>query len=226
MARGDESKTATTDGQREPGAGRSASTALRRSSGMPARLALGAVLALVLVAIGCSGDDGDGGSSGDVPEGAVATVDGEEISRERLDDQVEALQRAQRGGPSKLDRKQVEQQALATLLQTEWLEQEADERGIEVDMAEVRARWRSAARDQFKTKKALRRFLGGQTEADVLRQLRLQTLTEKIHEDIRANADGNPDRAVKRFQRELQQRASESTACREGYDAPGCGGSD
>jgi hypothetical protein len=185
---------------------------------------LTALLALALVGAGCGGDDGGGNGSADVPEGAVATVDGEEISEERLDEQVAALRRAQsRGGASKLSRAQLEQQALTTLLQTKWLEREAEERGVKVSLAEVRQRWRSAADDQFPNRRALRRFLGGQTEADVLRQLRLQTLTERIHDDVRANADGNPNEAVKEFQEDFPQSARESTSCREGYDAPGCG---
>lgn len=206
----------------------------RRRAVAVRRSFLTALLALALVGAGCGGDDGNGGNgaggdgggngSADVPDGAVATVDGEEISEERLDEQVAALRRAQsRGGASKLSREQLEQQALTTLLQTKWLEREAEERGVKVSMDEVRRRWRSAADEQFPDKRALRRFLGGQTEADVLRQLRLQTLTERIHDDIRANADGNPNRAVKQFQEEFQQSARESTACREGYDAPGCG---
>lgn len=196
----------------------------RKAGGRAAtgRLALAALLALALLGAGCGGDD-DSPSSADVPEGAVATVDGEEISEQRLDEEVEAVKRAQsRGGASKLDEEQLEQQALISLLQTEWLEQEAEKRGIEVSMGQVSRRWRSAAREQFKTKKAMRRFLGGQTEEDVLRQLRLQALTAQIHQDIRDNADGDPDKAVERFQQELQESAQGATACREGYDAPAC----
>lgn len=185
--------------------------------------AVAVAAALALSAGGC-GDDGDGkgGGSGDVPDDAVAVVGDREVSEEDLDRQAEALERAQRGGAGDIGREQLEQRALAALLQAEWLEQEAEKRGIEVDIADVRKRWRRAAAAQFDTKKALRQFLGRQTEADVLRQLRLQELTERIHEQVRAEAEGNPEKAVKRFQRDFMERVRRSTACREGYTVPGC----
>lgn len=189
------------------------------------RAVLGGLLAAAVATAGCGGDDGngDGPSSADVPDGAVAVVEDEEISERELDGQVQALRRAtSRGGGTKPDREQLEQQALTVLLQTRWLEQEARKRGIEVDMADVRSRWRSAAADQFPTKKALRRFLGGQAQADLLRQLRLQELTERIHEQIRAEADGNPKRAVRQFQRRFQERVREASACADGFSAAGC----
>lgn len=170
------------------------------------RLTVAALAALALAAAGCGGDDGDSGpgkASGDT----VAVVDGEEVSREDLERQVEAVERSQtRGGGQEPDREQLEDQALATLVQTRLLEAEAEERGIEVDMDEVRRRWRSAAAQQFDGEEDLRRFLGGQTEEDVLRQLRLQELTERIHEDIRKEADGRPARAVEQFQQRLARQ--------------------
>lgn len=174
------------------------------------RLTVAALAALALVGAGCGHDDGGSGSreaSGD----AIAVVDGQEVSEEELERQVDAAERAHsRGGGQEPDRKQLEDQALATLVQTRLLEREAEDRGIEVEMAEVRRRWRSAAAQQFGSEKELRRFLGGQTEEDVLRQLRLQELTERIQEDIRKQADGNPKQAVRRFQRRLQERVREA----------------
>ncbi|HEX2161259.1 MAG TPA: SurA N-terminal domain-containing protein [Thermoleophilaceae bacterium] len=217
---------------------------------MSRRFALLFATVLLALAAGCSSDDDNGGnrpSSEDVPSGAVAKVGDVEISEADLDRQVEALARAQRGsgsaasdgsapggassgdadgGPSAEEqlREQLEAQALATLLQRQALEQEAKDRGIEVTDAEVRQRWEAASRGQFKTKKALRRFLGGQTEQDLLDQLRLQVLTERIHEQVSEEAGGGKQgaKAVARFQKEFQQRWQDRTACREGFNAPGC----
>ena len=214
---------------------------------------LAALLAAALLAVGavaCGGgdDDGGGGSSGDVPSGAVATVGDVEISEEELDTQVAALARAQRGGsgggtspasgggdsadsngdggdePSPEVRKQLESQALSTLLMRQALEQEAEDRDIEVTDDEVRDRWEAASQGQFKTKKALRRFLGGQTEKDLLAQLRLQVLTERIHEQVSEQAGGGKKgaKAVKEFQQDFQKRWQDRTACRDGYTAAGC----
>jgi len=126
--------------------------------------------------------------------------------------------------PAATERDRLRDQALAVLLAREAIEQEAADRGIEVSDAEVRERWEAAAGAQFKTKKALRRFLGGQTEQDVLDQLRLQALSERIAEQVAEEAGGGRkgQRAVRRFQREFRARWANRTACADGYDAPGC----
>lgn len=195
-------------------------------------LALLAAALLAVVAIGC-GDGDDNASSDDVPSGSVATIGDVEISAQDLDDQVVVLARAQRSGgssgnkggdPSKAERKQLEAQALSTLLLREALEQEAADRNIEVTDAEVRERWEAASQGQFKTKKALQRFLGGQTEQDLLAQLRLQVLNERIHQQVSEQAGGGKKgaKAVAEFQKEFQKRWQDRTACAEGYTAAGC----
>jgi SurA N-terminal domain len=211
-----------------------------------------AALLLAIGAVACGGGDDDdgGGDSGDVPSGAVAKVGDVEISEEELDTQVAALARAQRGGSAggttpasggagsgdsadgegggdelqPAVRKQLESQALSTLLMRQALEQEAEDRDIEVSDAEVRDRWEAASQGQFKTKKALRRFLGGQTEDDLLAQLRLQVLTERIHEQVAEQAGGGKKgaKAVKQFQKDFQKRWQDRTACRDGFTAAGC----
>lgn len=191
---------------------------------------LAAVL-LATVAIGC-GDGDDSPSSDDVPSGAVATVGGVEVSEQDLDREVAVLARVRRGAGnggsdgklSRQEREQLESQALSTLLQRQALEQEAEDRGVEVEPAEVRQRWEAASKDQFKSRKALRRFLGGQTQQDVLAQLRLQLLTERIHEQVSEKAGGGKKgaKAVQQFQKDFQKRWADRTACRDGYTAAGC----
>lgn len=137
-----------------------------------------------------------------------------------------ALRRAQPKQSKQVDKQsnaasaQLQQQALSTLLFAEATEQEAAERDIEVSEAEVLERWESVADAQFKTKKALRRFLGGQTEEDLLAQLRLQTLTERIHEQVSEEAGGGKKgaRAIEEFQKDFQERWRERTGCSERYD--------
>ena len=196
-----------------------------------------AALALTTVAAGCGSDDSP--SSDDVPSGAVATIGDVEIGTDRLDEQVEALARAQRpaGGSTnpgsgsggqdavaKADREQLETQALSLLLRHAALEQEAADRDIEVGDAEVRQRWEAASQAQFKTKKALRRFLGGQTEQDLLAQLRRQFLTERVHEQVSEEAGGGKKgaKAIEEFRKDFQKRWQDRTACAVGYTAAGC----
>jgi hypothetical protein len=193
-------------------------------------LALVAAL-LASMAIGCGGGDDDGGKpqAEDIPSGAVAVVGETEISETALDRQVAMLTRQQRQAngeaPAAAERKQIAAQALAQLLQREAIEQEAAERGIEVSNAEVRRTWNATARKQFKTKQALRRFLGGQRVADILVQLRLQVLSERIAEQVSQEAGGGKDgaKAVKKFQENFQKRWQDKTACDGDYTAPGCG---
>lgn len=208
------------------------------------RRALVALLTAALlggVAAGCGGND-DSPNADDVPSGAVATIGDVEISSEDLDGQVDALARAQRGdgapanadgGPdpgtaeaeaAKQRRAQLEAQALSMLLQREALEQEAADRDIEASLADARARWEPVARRQFRTEKALKRFLGGQTERDLLDQLRLQILAERIDAQVSENAgDGKQGKlAVKKFRAEFRKRWQDGTTCANGYTATGC----
>jgi len=203
----------------------------RRVMGMLRYRALALVAALLAVtAIGCGGGDGDDDKpqTEDVPSGAVAVVGETEVPKTALDRQIAALTRAQRRASGKAltaaQRKQIASQALAQLLQREAIQQEAAERGIKIPKAEVRRNWNATARRQFKTKKALRRFLGGQTVADILAQLRLQALSERIAEQVSKEAGGGKDgaKAVEEFQKDFQKRWQDKTACGSDYAAPGC----
>jgi hypothetical protein len=188
-------------------------------------LALVAVL-LAVAAVGCGG--GDDPQAGDIPAGAVAVIGDAEISESALDRQTAMLVRAQRSANdttlSGAQREQLASQALAQLLQREALEQEAAQRGITVDGSEIRRSWRASAKRQFKTRKALRQFLGGQTVAEILAQLRLQALTERIHEQVSKQAGGGKKgaKAVEEFQKDFQKRWQDKTACSGGYTTPGC----
>jgi hypothetical protein len=180
-----------------------------------AALAVACVTVAAIAVAGCSGDDDE------LPEGSVARVGEQTIDRDELRREVAALERGARRSDAQPE--QIERQALATLIQTALIEQEAERRGIEVTRAETRRRWRSATADQFKTAKQLRRFLGGQTQDDLIRQLRLQLLSQAIEQQVRVDAgpDG-ADRAVERFREEIRKRALDETVCGEGYSAPGC----
>ena len=121
------------------------------------------------------------------------------------------------------------QVALSTLLLAAALEQEAKARGVEVSDAEVRKTWRGVAARQFKNKQQLRRFLGGQTVRDVLDQLRLQALNERVLADVSKQAGGGKEgkKAAKEFQEEFQRRWREKTACGKGQqNAALCGDED
>lgn len=180
-----------------------------------------ACVALATALTAC-GDGDERPEVEDLSPDAVAAVGGEEITRAEVRRRVDELQRGRRSADEATDREQLEQQATAALIQRSALEQEAKERGIVVTRHEILQRWRGVAAEQFRNRRQLRRFLGGQPLERLLEQLRMQTLQARIHDQVRAEADGDPERAVRRWQREFQKRWSERTACRDDYAVAGC----
>lgn len=178
--------------------------------------------------VGCGDDDNGKPQAEDIPSGAVAVIGEREVSKAALDRQTAMMSREQRRSsgraPTAAERKLVASQALSMLLQREAIEQEAAERGIEVSRAEVRRTWVATARRQFKTKRMLRRFLHGQTVADILVQLRLQALSERVHRQVSQDAGGGKEgkKAVKEFQKDFQKRWQDKTTCSGSYTALGC----
>ncbi|HEX2160663.1 MAG TPA: SurA N-terminal domain-containing protein [Thermoleophilaceae bacterium] len=180
-----------------------------------ATVALGLAIGLA----GCSGGDDDEGGDGsrDVPADSVAVVGDRQISRDAFDDRLAAVRRSQSGSAG-LSGQQLRQQAMTTLLQEAWLEREAEELGATVSDAEVRRRV-GQARAQFPRRRAYRRFLGGQTERDLMFQIRVQLLGEAIEAKLREQGKSRRD-----VFRRLQTRWSGETACRDELKVPGCEG--
>jgi foldase protein PrsA len=84
-----------------------------------------------------------GGGSGDVPDNAVAVVDGTEISREQLGQLVERAKSAYKAQKQEFPRvgtpeyQNVESQYVAFLVQQEEFEQKADELGVEISEKDI-----------------------------------------------------------------------------------------
>jgi hypothetical protein len=193
-------------------------------------VALAAATLLAAGVTACGG--GDDPEAPDLPDRAVAVVGDEEITGAELRDQVAALRRAQSeangGTPGSPAASQLERQALTTLLAAAALEQEAATRGVAVSPREARSRWNDVSRAQFPSKRALRRFLNGQSERDLVEQLRLQLLAERVHAQVAEEAGGGKRgaEAIARFQERLAKRWSERTRCRDGARASQCPQSD
>lgn len=160
------------------------------------------------------------------PSSAVATIDGIPIEKKDLDAQVDTLARAQQGDSkekSEAERKQLETQALSLLLIREALEQEAADRDIRVSQAEARRRWNSATYSETR-KKVRRGLLAGRTEQDLLDQVYLQLLTERINQQVNDDVGGGDKgmAEVAKFQRQFQKKWRSKVECAKGYAAPGC----
>jgi hypothetical protein len=181
-----------------------------------------AILALAAVVSSC-GDDNGYSSAEDLPESVVAAVGDREITSAELRERAKLLAPGQvRPGDDPPPRAELEQQAIALLVEETALEREAAERGIEVSAREVRRRWEAVSANQFANRKELERFLGGQSVEALLVQLRAQTLRERIVQDVRAKADGDPTQATKQWEDAFRERTREDTTCRARYAGAGC----
>jgi parvulin-like peptidyl-prolyl isomerase len=150
-----------------------------------ARLALALLaLAAVLVAAGCGGSDDD-----ELPIGAVAVVDGVEISKSELDAMLArakiSYEQQERGFPKAgtPEYQSLQTQAVAYLVQRTQYDAEAEERGITVTDADIDKRIEQVKRQSFggndkEWTKALE--AQGWTEDEVREEIRAQVLSEKL----------------------------------------------
>jgi foldase protein PrsA len=142
------------------------------------RLALLPALLLVLLAAACGGGDS---SSEDVPDDAVAVVDGREIARSEFDELIDQAKKSYQSQDREFpaagseEYQTLQDQAVAHLVQKVELEQAAEEMGIEVTDEDVDKRL-----DQV-----IKQYYGGD-EKKFDKQLKEQKVSkERVREDIR-----------------------------------------
>jgi foldase protein PrsA len=193
--------------------------------------ALGAFFVLALVLSAC------GGSSGSLPGNAVASIDGESITKAnylhwatitakgsatsagavvvpdpptftKCIAQLREQSKPKKGQPApttttlesqcKQRNEQVVQQTMSTLIQANWIEQEAKEQGVTVSDADVDKQLAQTKKQSFPTKKAYDRFLkqSGMTNEDVLFRLRIQLLAQELTTKIQKSAAPVNDQQV------------------------------
>jgi peptidyl-prolyl cis-trans isomerase C len=149
------------------------------------RLAL-LLCALVLAAAGCGGSD-------EVPDDAVAVVDGEEIAKSDYDALIsqakQSYENQKREFPAagSQEFQTLRNQAVQFLVQREQFEQEAAERDVEVTEAQIDARLKQIQEQYFggdkkKYDKQLKEQ--GLTEKQVRSDIRAQIVSEKLFEQI------------------------------------------
>jgi hypothetical protein len=179
-------------------------------------LAVAVAVAVTMTAVACNGSD-DGDKAPAIPPDAVAVVGGRPVSKANLNASVAALVRGRREAPDVDDGGgDLREEALATLLEQLWLERETNKLGIQLDEPEVR-RKAAAARRAFRTPAAYRRFLGGLTERDLLRQMRAQVLYEQLADHV-AGVPGTQQLVAW-----MRERWTPRTDCLPAYArVPGC----
>jgi foldase protein PrsA len=153
----------------------------------PWRLTLTALLAALAVAVSaCGGESG-------VPEGAVAVVDGVEISREELDQMVAIAKRNTESQQQVFPKvgtpeyQNVQRQYVAFLVQRAQFEKEAEERGIEISEKEIDKEFQEFVRQRFDGNRkefeaALKK--DGYTLEEVRKSMRVSVLTSKLYEAV------------------------------------------
>jgi foldase protein PrsA len=84
---------------------------------------------------------------------------------------------------------QLKGEVMQFLIQAQWVEQEADARGVKVSDAEVQRSFQDQKKQAFPNDKAYKRFLAssGMSEADILFRVKLDQLQQKLTQKITEN---------------------------------------
>jgi parvulin-like peptidyl-prolyl isomerase len=157
-------------------------------------IALAAAVGLLLVVAGCGG----GGGDESVPADAIATIDGENISKAEFD---RAMEQAKRGyearqspfpKPGSPEYEQLKNQAVAYLVQRAEFEKEAEDRGIKISDKQIDDRLAQIKKQYFqnddkKYKAQLKK--SGLTEEQVKEDVRAQILSEELFKKVAADVN-------------------------------------
>jgi parvulin-like peptidyl-prolyl isomerase len=166
-----------------------------------------ALAALSLVVTACGGQ-------GDVPDGAVAVVDGTEITREELDElvgQAKLTYEAQQQEFPKVgtpEYQNVQRQYVAYLVQREQFEHEADELGVELTEKEVDAEVEKFIKSRFEgNEKAFEKALKEQgfTREALRETLRSSLLGQKLFDAVTKDVEVPDGEVVAYYQQNQQQ---------------------
>jgi parvulin-like peptidyl-prolyl isomerase len=179
---------------------------MRRRS-LFALLALVAMLAFAAAACGGDGDE-------DVPDDAVAVVDGEKVTRTSFEALVsqarKTFQDQKREFPKAgtAERKQLNDQAVEFLVQRQQFEQEAADRGIKVTDADVEKRLTQIKQQYFggDEKKYEQQLKDqGLTDAQVRADVRAQVVSEKLSNDVTKGVKVTDADVTKYYRDNIQQ---------------------
>jgi foldase protein PrsA len=96
---------------------------------------------------------------------------------------------------------QLREQMMGLLISFEWIEREAKDQGIKVSDAEVKKSFEEQKKQSFPKDADYQKFLkdSGQTEADVLKRVRLDTLSNKIRDKVTKGKDKVSDQQIEDY---------------------------
>jgi len=99
-------------------------------------------------------------------------------------------------------------QALQLLVSFEWIEGEAEERGLKVTDAEVRKSFEQQKKQSFPKEADYKKFLkdSGQTNEDILKRVRLDLLSNKIRDEVIKGKSKVTDAQIRDFYEKNKER--------------------
>jgi foldase protein PrsA len=102
----------------------------------------------------------------------------------------------------------LKQQVMQFLISAEWIQQEADERDIEVTDEEVQKQFEDQKKQSFPNDKDYQEFLktSGQTEDDLLFRVKLDVLSNKVREEIVEGEGDVSDDEIQKYYDENKER--------------------
>lgn len=198
---------------------------VRRSGRTGVAVLAAGTLALGAAACGGGGEEVVAPDPASVPRDAAALVGNVPVSEREVEKMMGPARRNAgtiNGKPIEETPEQVRQRALRKALQSTWLLREAKERGVVVKDVDVRVRW-ADSKKSLGSKRAVKRFLGDNTEQDVLLMLRDQMLVSAIEDEIRAEEGGRAEEELEKFHAGLSEGWRQETACRGEYVSSACG---
>ncbi len=102
----------------------------------------------------------------------------------------------------------VKKEVMQFLIQAEWMQQEADEQGIEVKDAELKKALEDQKKQAFQTDKQYKDYLAssGMSEEDVLFRVRLNQLQEKLVKKVTEDAKKVSDEDIEKYYEKNKKR--------------------
>jgi foldase protein PrsA len=103
---------------------------------------------------------------------------------------------------------QLKTQVMQFLIQAEWVQQEAEEQGVEVSEKEVRRSFEQQKEQAFPNDKAYREFLksSGMSEEDILLRVRLEQLQQKLTQKVTKDAQNVSSQDVENYYDKNKER--------------------
>jgi foldase protein PrsA len=102
----------------------------------------------------------------------------------------------------------LKREVMLFLIQAEWVEQEAEEQGVEVSDAAVRKSFEDQKKQAFPTDKAYNQFIktSGMTEEDILFRVKLNELQQKLTQKVTEDATKVTDQDIEEYYEKNKRR--------------------